>query len=601
MKKKLTKLLTFILAIVTVMSVIQIPTLAVAEKDKAQIKVSVSSASPQKGDTILVTVELGNYATMTPKVSAMELSVKFDTSVFELVADSIERNTLTVNNGDILRIEASGEDQIDMNYCYANDKGTYLPRENISRFILFRFKLKVREDLARDKKAEFEITKCNIYDSHTRNTTNEVTCKTPITQDVKAYVVRPDILFNESGTNEAVYDKMVKVEFNNTATAQVTYEGGEPVAVLNPFYAKENGTYVMVFNVNGAEVTHQFTVNREIKSISLKTGSYVKEYALNENLNLSKGELIVQYMDESPYEEENGISYIPLTDSHISVSGYDKAMPGEQALIVTYMNNYNTTMMVNVKNVSIHTAVIKPGSVLTYPKTPVGYAVDPAGIVVTVMYSDGTQEDRTVDSSMLGEYMKDVIGTVNVEVKIADEVIGTFTAEYVSNENLNAFKNEVNGIDPYALTVKDASTVADLKSRYSTLSSQFSPMVFADITSKYNSIVQRMSEISGGIETTPSTTPVDTAPSTQSGDKNDDKNNGASTFKIVGWIIAVIILVSVLAGCTYFIVVYIKRKKEDEDYYYDDDDDDDDDMQQPTVAAFDYDDDDFISNDDSKK
>ena len=600
MKKKLTRLLTFILAFVTVVSVMQIPTFAVAEKDKAQIKVSVSTASPQKGDTVLVTVELGNYATMTPKVSAMELSVKFDTSVFELVPDSIERNTLKINSGDILRIEANGDDQIDMNYCYANDAGAYLPRENISKFILFRFKLKVRDDLSRDKKAEFEITKCNIYDSHTRDKTSEVTCKTPFTQDVKAYVVRPDILFNESGTNEAVYDKMVKVEFN-TATAQVTYESGEPFAVLNPFYAKENGTYVMVFNVNGAEVTQQFTVNREIKSISLKTGSYVKEYALNENLNLSKGELIVQYMDESPYDDENGISYIPLTDSHISVSGYDKAMPGEQALIVTYMNDYNTTMMVNVKNVSIHTAVIKPGSVPTYPKTPVGYAVDPAGIVVTVMYSDGTQEDRTVDSSMLGEYMKDVIGTVNVEVKLADEVIGTFATEYVSAENLNAFKNEVNAIDPYALTAKDASTVSDLKSRYATLSSQFSPMVFADITSKYNSIVQRMSEISGSIETTPATTPVETAPATQTGDKNNDENNGASTFKIVGWIIAVIILVSVLAGCTYFIVVYIKRKKEDEDYYYDDDDDDDDDMQQPTVAAFDYDDDDFISNDDSKK
>lgn len=600
MKNKFSKILAIVLVLASVFTAVGLPVSAVAEKDRAQITVTTSSSSPQKGDTIKVRVQLENYATMTPKVSAMELSMNFDTSVFTYVDGSLDFSTLKINNGDAINAVFDGEDSFDFFYCYANNSGDPLPRANISKFILFSFDLKVREDLEEDTPAEFEITKCNLYDSVTTTPGAKIQLKDSFKlPSVKAYVERPSILYNESGTNEGVYGKMVKLEFD-ASFAQIAYEDREAQTVTSPYFAKENGKYKLTVVINGQTVEEEFTVNREIKSISLRVGTYTNKYALNEDLNLTKGELIVQYYDESPYEADNGFSYIPLSDANVSVSGYDKTVPGIQNLNVIY-RGFTTSMTVTVMEVSVAGILVKTGSSLKYRYAPIGYPVDPSGIFVIVQYSDGTQEEKELDYSMLTEYLTGVAGVVNVGIRVGDKTIdGAFTVEYVSADDLTAFKNDIKSTDILALTANDKAKVEDLKARYNALVGNFGPSVMTygvDVQTQYDAIVARMDELMGGTDTSV----VDTETDAET-DAETTGNGGGSfnAMKIVGIVLAVIVILSVVAGAVYFIIVYIKRKKEDDAEYYDDDDEDDDDddeMAKTVISDFSYEDDDLIGRD----
>ena len=601
MKNKFSKILAIVLVLASVFTAVGLPVSAVAEKDRAQITVTTSSSSPQKGDTVKVRVQLENYATMTPKVSAMELSMNFDTSVFTYVDGSLDFSTLKINNGDAINAVFDGEDSFDFFYCYANNSGDPLPRANISKFILFSFDLKVREDLEEDTPAEFEITKCNLYDSVTTTPGAKIQLKDSFKlPSVKAYVERPSILYNESGTNEGVYGKMVKLEFD-ASFAQIAYEDREAQTVTSPYFAKENGKYKLTVVIDGQTVEEEFTVNREIKSISLRVGTYTNKYALNEDLNLTKGELIVQYYDESPYEADNGFSYIPLSDANVSVSGYDKTVPGIQNLNVIY-RGFTTSMTVTVMEVSVAGILVKTGSSLKYRYAPIGYPVDPSGIFVIVQYSDGTQEEKELDYSMLTEYLTGVAGVVNVGIRVGDKTIdGAFTVEYVSADDLTAFKNDIKSTDILALTANDKAKVEDLKARYNALVGNFGPSVMTygvDVQTQYDAIVARMDELTSGTDTSV----VDTETDAET-DAETTGNGGGSfnAMKIVGIVLAVIVILSVVAGAVYFIIVYIKRKKEDDAEYYDDDDeeddDDDDEMAKTVISDFSYEDDDLIGRD----
>ena len=603
MKNKFSKILALVLVVASVISVVSLPaSAAVKEKDKAQITVTTSSSSPQKGDTITVSVQLENYATMTPKISAMELSLKFDTSIFSLVEDSIDFSTLKINNGDAINAVFNGEDSVNFYYCYANNSGDPLPRANVSKFILFKFKLKVTDELTQDTPAEFEITKCNLYDSVTTTTPGSpIALRSFKLPSVKAYVERPAILFNESGNNEGYYCNMVKVEFD-TPFAQIIYEDRDPQTITSPYFVKENGKYKFTAIIDGQTVEEEFTVNRDIKSVSLRVGTYTTKYALNEDLNLAKGELIVQYYDESPYDADNGYSYIPLSDSNVSVSGYDKTAPGIQNLNVIYMG-FTTSMTVTVMEVSVAGIIVKTGSELKYKYVPVGYPIDPDGISVIVQYSDGTQEEKSVDHSMLTEYLTGAVGVVNIGVKVGDKTISdAFSVEYVSADDLTTFKNDVKSTDVLSLTAADRSKVDDLKSRYNALVNKFGPAVMTygvDVETQYNAIVARMDELAEGMDTSADDTDaseITTTPDTEA----PGNTSGFNAMKIVGIVLAVIVILSVVAGAVYFIIVYVKRKKEEEAEYYDDDDDDDDDddMAKTVISDFNYfEDDDLIGRD----
>ena len=603
MKNKFSKIMALILVVASVISVIGLPVSAVAIKDQAQITVTASSTSPQKGDTITVSVQLENYATMTPKVSAMELSVQFDTSIFSYVEGTLDFTTLKVNNGDAVNAVFNGEDSVDFFYCYANNSGDPLPRANISKFVLFKFDLKVTEELEKDTATEFSITKCKLYDSVTTTTPgSEIVCRPYKLPALKAYVERPSSLFNESGSNEGVYGNMVKIEFDSPF-AQITYEDREAQTVTSPYFAKENGKYKFTAVVNGETVEEEFTVNRDIKSISLRVGTYTTKYALNEDLNLTKGEIIVQYYDESPYDADNGYSYIPLSDPGVSVSGYDKTVPGIQNLNVIYMG-FTTSMTVTVMEVSVAGILVKSGSELKYKYAPVGYPVDPTGISVIVQYSDGTQEEKEIDYSMLTEYLTGAVGVVNVGIKVGDKTIdGAFTVEYVSADDLTAFKNDIKSTDILTLTAADKSKVDDLKSRYDALVAKFGPSVMTygvDVQTQYDAIISRMNELTQGSGTSESDT--QSSENTEPADTSDSGSEGSgfNAMKIVGIVLAVIVILSVVAGAVYFIIVYIKRKKEEDDAeYYDDDDDeeDDDDMSKTVISTFNYEDDDLIGRD----
>ena len=601
MKNKLSKILALILVVASVISVVSLPTSAAAIKDQAQITVTASTSSPQKGDTISISVQLENYATMTPKVSAMELSLKFDTSVFSYVEGSLDFSTLKINNGDAINAVYNGEDSFDFYYCYANNSGDPLPRANISKFVLFKFNLKVADDLEKDTPAKFEITKCNLYDSVTTVPGSKIQLRDQYKlPSIKAYVERPSVLFNENGSNEGVYGNMVKIEFD-APFAQITYEDREPQTVSSPYFAKENGKYKFTAVIDGQTIEEEFTVNRDIKSISLRVGTYTTKYALNEDLNLTKGEIIVQYYDESPYEDDNGYSYIPLLDPNVSVSGYDKTVPGMQNLNVIYMG-FTTSMTVTVMEVSVAGVLVKTGSELKYKYAPVGYPVDPTGMSIIVQYSDGTQEEKLVDYSMLTEYLTGAVGVVNVGIKAGDKVVNdAFTVEYVSADDLTAFKNDVKSTDVLSLTAADQAKVEDLKSRYDALVNRFGPSVMTygvDVQTQYDSIVSRMNELTAGMDTSVDTGVSDETTATDTTGQGGESSG--SVMKIIGIVLAVIVVLSVLAGAVYFIIVYIRRKREEEAEYYDDDDfddEEDDDMSKTVISTFNYEDDDLIGRD----
>ncbi len=605
MKNRLNKVVLLILTLSVVLSSFGLSAFAVVDKDMAQISVSVSSSSPQKGDSVKVTVQIDNYATMTPKISAMEVSVQFDSSVFSLVSGTVDTSLLKINAGDAVGAVYDGDKTVNFYYCYANNSGQPLPRENINKFVLFTFELKVSEEIQEDTPVLFEVTKCNLYDSHMTSTPgSKIKCKEPKLPSVKVYVDRPPVLYNESGVNEGTYDKMVKLEFD-ASTAELSYEGRDAITIESPYFLKENGTYVLKVDADGSETEETITVSREIKSISLKVGTYTAKYALNEDLNLGKGEIIVQYYDDSPYSEDNGISYIPLSDSNISVSGYDKTAPGEQKLNVIYMG-FTTSMTVTVMEVSVAGIIVKSGSELAYKYVPVGYPIDTTGLYLIVQYSDGTKEEKAVDKSMLSEYSNTETGVVSIDIKVGDKILeDAFEVEYVLADELTTFKNDVKSTDPDDLVLNDVSKVEDMIARYNALVSRFGPSVMTngiDVQSKYDAIVQKMSDITGG-EMNPgiSTDDGETGNATDDDDTTvtpDTDRNGGNVMKIIGIVIAVIVALSVVAGVVYFIIVYLKKKKDSEEYYYDDDEDDDDDMtglEQPTVSAsFDYLSDDLV-------
>ena len=65
-------------AIVMLLCVLPFSASAATEQNKAQISVSVSDANPAAGEVITVTVSIDNYRTMTPRIAAMSMSLRFD-------------------------------------------------------------------------------------------------------------------------------------------------------------------------------------------------------------------------------------------------------------------------------------------------------------------------------------------------------------------------------------------------------------------------------------------------------------------------------------------------------------------------------------------
>ena len=69
--------------------------------------------------------------------------------------------------------------------------------------------------------------------------------------------------------------------------------------------------------------------NEQPTSLSFSVGSCKTSYLLGTDLDLTGGILIIRY--------SNGMEFLPVTDPSVTVSGYDKDVPGPQTITVSYM------------------------------------------------------------------------------------------------------------------------------------------------------------------------------------------------------------------------------------------------------------------------
>ncbi|MBO4422781.1 MAG: bacterial Ig-like domain-containing protein [Clostridia bacterium] len=529
---------------------------AVTDQDMAQISVKASNTNPTIGEIITVKVSIDNYRTMSPRIAAMYLSVSFDPSCFEFVAGS-ERSLLsTYNAEDLTSVAYDGIDKISFAYTYANSKKQTLPATANE---IFSFLLKVKNTVKEKTPAEFKVNDLVLYNGKSETKYSLIECKEPQIDNVTAWPSRPGILLNDSDRNEGTYNGNVTISFD-AANGSLIYENRAAISVTSPYVCDKNGRYTITVTSNGEKLSQTFTIDKTISHLSVKPGTYNTEYPLGVSPDYSAWILLVTYKDGT-YSE------LQMDDSDISITGFNASVIGKQTLLVKYKDKTTQVeVSVNSKNV-ISFSIKSPLSKLEYL---IGDEIDTTGGVLSVVYDDGTSEEIPITKNMLSGYDNTYVGEQTVTVTYATAT-QSFKLSFISREEVDRLILEIEALDINTIDENSRGTIEDLITKYNRLTALQKSAVtnfnkLENARAIYNALIQNgTSEI---------TEPADT---TEPGEdtSGDGKHN---TGNIFWYLVAGIIVLSVLGGIGYFLFIYFKRKKEidEDDEYYDDGDFDDD-------------------------
>ena len=552
------KMTALILAVLLFISCLPLSASAVTDQDMAQISVTASNTNPTKNETITVTASIDNYRTMSKRISAMMLSVSFDTSCFDYVAGS-ETSLLKINNDDLTSVAFDGIDKVSFAYVYANTRKLTLPTTAKE---IFSFKLKVKDTVTEKTVTDLIVADLKLYNGKTESTYSLIDCKDPKTDTVTAWASRPGILLNGSDKNNGKYTGNVTVTFD-ASTGSLVYEGRPAVSVTSPYLCDKNGTYSITVTSNGERITETFRIEKSISHISVKPGTYTTDYPLGIAPDYSSWVLLVTYSDGT-YSE------LAMDDRDIEITGFEPDTVGEQRLLIKYKEK-TTYVIINVSSKNVRSFSI--GSPIAKTDYLIGDEIDTTGGILIVDYDDNTSEQVQITKNMLSGFDNTYPGEQNVTVTYST-VSQTFKVTFYPREAVDELITEIDALDLNTISKDSGDQILSMIQKYnSLLNIQKEAVVnFA----KLEEARERYNELIRG------TDPVTEDTTVPEGDTTDDTGKKAKTpGNIIWYIVAGIIILSVLGGVGYFLFIYFKRKKEiDDDEYYDDgdfDDDDDDD------------------------
>ncbi|MCL2859420.1 MAG: bacterial Ig-like domain-containing protein [Oscillospiraceae bacterium] len=184
---------------------------------------------------------------------------------------------------------------------------------------------------------------CNDETANTDNLTVVPKVVTGIT--IKT---QPSVLNYIKGQKLDLSGLTATLTYNNGDTEDVTYANFKDKNII---VSPANGTVLTMASNNEEQVT--LTCNEKTTSYNISVTDYVLDitlvpptktiYNYNENIDLTGG-TVTRTMASGTTQ-----TAIPLTDSNVSISGYNKTRIGNQTITVTYMNK-TSTFNIMVKN-----------------------------------------------------------------------------------------------------------------------------------------------------------------------------------------------------------------------------------------------------------
>lgn len=553
------KITASILSVLVLLSCLAVAPSAVTDQNMAQISVTSSNKNPTIGELITVKVSIDNYRTMSPRISAMFLSVSFDTSCFEYVGGS-ESVLLKTNTGDLTSAAFDGIEKVSFAYTYSNTKKSLLPSTANE---IYSFKLKVKNTVTEKTAAEFTVSDLTLYNGKDESKYSLIECKEPKTDSVTVWPSRPGIMLNGSDKNAGTYKEDVEITFD-AANGSLVYEGRQPVSVTSPYRCDKNGRYTITVTSNGEKISQTFTIDKSISHLSVKPGTYNTEYPVGITPDYSAWILLVTYTDGT-YSE------LPMDDKDIEITGFNAGAIGDQRLLIKYKDKTTSVnIRVSAKNVVSFT-IKSPVSKTEYL---IGDDIDTTGGVLLVVYDDGTDEEIPITKNMLSGYDSTYVGDQDVTVTYAT-VSSSFKVTYYPKQAVDELIMAIDALDLNTISLDSRETIESLINKYNSLTTLQKNAVtnfkkLEDARDIYHSLINPVTTDSGS--GSPETTDKPGGETTS--DDNTKKSNG----NIIWYIVAGVIILAVLGGVGYFIFIYFKRKKEidEDDEYYDDGDFEDD-------------------------
>ena len=247
----------------------------------------------------------------------------------------------------------------------------------------------ITQDMVTGFDSSKENTKLSLKVTYTENgetkeTSYEVSVKDSVTSiSIKANPSKTEYRYGESLDLTGATISVVKG--SGTIDLPITDDmvsGYDPTVV---------GKQVVKVLYGGQETTFEVTVKDYVKDITLTTPTKT-EYKYGEALDLTGGQ--VQKVMASGAQEPA----VDLTDSSVTVSGYDANQTGKQTITVEY-EGIQKTFEITVKN------TVKTIEIIAPTKTTYGHGdtLSLEGGKIEVTYADGTKQTPEMTSDMVTE------------------------------------------------------------------------------------------------------------------------------------------------------------------------------------------------------
>ena len=270
------------------------------------------------------------------------------------------------------------------------------------------------------------------------------------------FISLPTKLEYEIGENLDLTDGKIKVTYIDGTTSVIDLS--DEKIIISGYDNSKEGIQTIYVTYEKKRLQFNVTVVDEkvdekiIQSIKIKKLPNKVSYNLNEDLNLEGGMIEVSYLDGTKEE-------IPMTDSSVTITGYDKQRTGTQTLTVNYKNKlatFSVTVKEETDDDGNDEVTITKISVKTRPtKTSykVGEELNLEGGILEVTYSDGSVEEVPLTDSKvkISGYDNNKIGmqlvTVSYENKLA-----TFSVQVSENKEPEEGNDEPSNVK--SITIK---------------------------------------------------------------------------------------------------------------------------------------------------
>lgn len=188
-------------------------------------------------------------------------------------------------------------------------------------------------------------------------------------------------------------------------------------------------SYLEILN-DADKATFDYTVKDFIKSVTLKAPTKA-EYDYGTDLDLSDGYLIITMASGATAEN------VPLTDSEVHISGYNKNVLGPQVVSIEYKGfteglTFGVEVVNKVKDVEFNVDSITD----TEYKYGENLKLDNATAVIEML--DGTKKTVQIDNSMISGYDPTKLGDqeVTITVEGIEKTITVTVVDYVTEIEL---------------------------------------------------------------------------------------------------------------------------------------------------------------------